>query len=69
MATKIKTLKKPKAKVVGQNGNVFNLIGICQRALKDANQGDKSIEMRERVFAAKSYDEALVIMSDYCILV
>lgn len=63
---KTKNLVKPKAKVLGKDGNVFNILAICQRALKDANQEDKSKEMRERVFASASYDEALCIISDYC---
>ena len=65
----METPKKPKAKVIGQDGNVFNLIGICQRALIKAKQDGKSKEMRERVFNSKSYDEALVIMAEYCELV
>jgi rRNA processing protein Krr1/Pno1 len=64
--TKAKTLRKPKAKVIGKDGNVFNLIGICQRALKDAKQEDKAKEMCEKIFMSKSYDEALAIMADYC---
>lgn len=58
--------KKPTAKLVGQDGNVFNLIGICSKALKKAGMQDKAKEMAERCFQAKSYDEALQIMSDYC---
>jgi len=57
---------KPIAKLVGQDGNVFNLLGICGRSLKRAGQSDKVGEMQTRVFACDSYDEALRIMSDYC---
>jgi len=67
---KIKTKKtvKPKAKVIGKDGNVFNLLGICQRSLRAANQEDKAVELRERVWAAGSYSEALSIMGEYCTL-
>lgn len=58
--------KKPIAKIVGQDGNVFNLIGICAKALRAAGMNDKVKEMQEKIFAAKSYDEALSIMSEYC---
>lgn len=61
-----KSTKKPKAKVIGKDGNVFNLIGICSRALKDAGMKDQATEMSNRVFGCGSYDEALVIMSEYC---
>jgi len=61
-----KEMIKPKAKLVGKDGNVFNLLGICGRALKQAGQRDKVTEMQTRVFNCGSYDEALRIMSDYC---
>lgn len=56
-------IKKPQAKLIGQDGNVFNLMGICSQALKKAGQRDKVKEMQERIFKS---DEALSIMSDYC---
>jgi hypothetical protein len=57
---------KPIAKVLGKDGNVFNLIGICGRALKQAGQKDKVTEMQSRIFSSGSYDNALSIMSEYC---
>ena len=60
-------MDKPKAKLVGENGNVFNLMGICSRALKDAGMPDKATEMCDKIEnTAKSYDEALGIMMEYC---
>jgi len=59
-------IEKPKAKVLGQDGNVFNLIAICSTSLKRAGQNEQAEQMRKRVFASNSYDEALCIMSDYC---
>jgi len=60
------TNKKPKAKVIGQDGNVFGLIGICSSALKKAGLHTEAKEMTSKVFNAKSYDDALVIMGEYC---
>jgi hypothetical protein len=60
---------KPKAKVIGQDGNVFNLLAICCKALKDNDEHEKQTELRGRVFSAKSYDEALRIMGEYCELI
>jgi hypothetical protein len=57
---------KPIAKVLGEDGNVFNLIGICGRALKEAGQREKISEMQGRIFSSDSYDNALSIMSEYC---
>ena len=61
--------KKPIAKVLGKDGNVFNLIGICGRALKQAGQREKITEMQSRIFSCSSYDNALSIMSEYCELI
>jgi len=35
-------MTKPKVKLTGMNGNVFNLIGICSKALKRNNQSEKA---------------------------
>lgn len=57
---------KPKVKLVGEDGNVFNLIGICSRALKQAGQRENSEQMTRECFSAESYDHALQIMMKYC---
>lgn len=54
---------KPTAKLIGANGNIFNLLGICSRSLR--RMPGAFNEMRDRVFEAKSYDEALQIIMDY----
>lgn len=58
-------VKKPKAKLIGADGNIFNLIGIASRSLKRAGQNDKATEMLERVMNSGSYDEALSIIMEY----
>ena len=58
-------VKKPKAKLIGADGNVFNLISIASRSLKRAGQNDKATEMSERVMSSGSYDEALSIIMEY----
>lgn len=57
--------KKPVVQLVGQDGNVFNLIGICSRALKKAGRVEEARLMQLRVFQAGSYGEALSIMGEY----
>lgn len=59
-------MKKPKVKLVGQDGNVFNLIGICSKAMKKAGLNTEAKEMTEKVFSCGSYSEALNIMMEYC---
>jgi len=58
-------INKPKAKIIGADGNVFNLIGICRRALKDASLSDKADEMTSRITSSSSYEDALSIMCEY----
>ena len=60
------TQQKPIANVVGQNGNVFNIIAICSKALKEVGMRDEAKEMQTKVMSSGGYDEALGIMGDYC---
>lgn len=58
--------KRPQAKMIGEDGNIFNLMGIASRSLKDAGYKQEATEMIERITTtAKSYDEALNIISQY----
>lgn len=58
--------EKPKCALIGQDGNIFNLMGIASRTLKRNGQSEESKEMIEKITTtAKSYDEALCIISDY----
>ena len=56
---------KPKCKLVGENGNIFNLMGIASRTLKKAGLKEQAVEMRERIFKSESYDKALQIIMEY----
>ena len=44
---------------------MFNLIGICSRALKTTGYPEKALEMANRVTSSGSYEEALSIMCEY----
>lgn len=57
--------KKPQAPIIGADGNVFNLIGICSRTLRRAGSPDKAKEMTNRITNSASYEEALSIMCEY----
>lgn len=58
-------MNKPEVKLVGEDGNVFNIIGRVSRALKKAGQPDQAKEFQEKAFSAKSYDEVLQLLHDY----
>ena len=58
-------LKKVTVKLIGEDGNVFNLLGITTKALKKAGQNVEAKEVSERVLSSGSYDEALQIIMEY----
>lgn len=56
---------RPKMKLIGQDGNIFAIMGRASQLLKSAGQSDKAKEMCGRVMASKSYNAALTIVSEY----
>lgn len=58
-------MDKPKVKLTGENGNIFNLIGIATNALKKENMNEFANEMQERCMSSKSYFEAISIIQEY----
>lgn len=56
---------KPRCKLIGENGNVFNIIGLVNRTLKADSQPDKAKEFTEKAFACRSYSEVLSLLTDY----
>ena len=59
------TITKPTCKLIGQNGNVFNIIGIVSKTLKQAGQADKAAEFTSKAFGSGSYDEVLNLCHEY----
>lgn len=57
--------EKPDCPLIGQDGNIFNLMGIASRTLKDSGMKEKATEMRQRVMDSGSYDNALCIIGEY----
>lgn len=60
-----KEKEKPKCALIGQDGNIFNLVGIASRILKQNGMQEEAKEMSNRVFSSHSYSEALNIIGDY----
>ena len=58
-------ISKPRCKLVGEDGNIFNLLGIAARSLNHAGLRDKAKEMSERVMHSDSYSSALAIICEY----
>ena len=55
----------PNAPLIGQDGNIFNLMGIAARTLKENGMKEEAAEMRQRVMDSGSYDNALCIIGEY----
>ena len=56
---------KPDCPLIGQDGNIFNILGRASRLLKEAGQKGQADEMFRRVTSSGSYEEALHIISEY----
>ncbi len=57
--------QKPRMELLGQDGNIFGIMGRASRLLKRAGQHEQSDEMVSRVTACGDYYEALNIISEY----
>lgn len=57
---------KPLCRLVGEDGNIFNLMAIARRTLAKHGLRSQGEEMYNRIInQARSYDEALFIISQY----
>lgn len=57
--------QKPKAAIIGANGNIFNILGIAMNALIQSGYKEEAEKLTERVFSSESYDEALAVITEY----
>lgn len=56
---------KPNCPLIGADGNIFNLIGIASRTLKQHGMKEQAKKMSERIQKSGSYHEALNIIGEY----
>jgi len=56
---------KPTVKLIGEDGNIFNILAKCMKALKDVGKKKEADEMIEKAFNSNSYEEALSIVMKY----
>ena len=57
--------QRPKMKLLGEDGNIFAIMGRASLLLKNAGQSDKAKEMCNRVMSCDSYHKALNVISEY----
>ncbi len=51
--------------LIGENGNIYNLVEIAAKTLKRNGMSTEATEMMEKVFGSGSYEEALDIIGEY----
>ena len=56
---------KPDCELIGEDGNIFNLMARAARTLRENDLSEEAKEMRERITTSGSYDEALCIIGEY----
>lgn len=57
--------QKPNCELIGQDGNIFNLMGIASRTLRRNGMADEAKEMCDRITHSDSYYSALNIIGEY----
>lgn len=60
-------MSKPECKLIEQDGNIFNLMGIVGRTLRQNDLPEQADEMSRRILGgeAESYAQALAILMEY----
>lgn len=56
---------KPDCPLIGANGNIFYLLGIASRTLRDHKMEAQAEEMRTRVEQSRNYYSAVSIIGEY----
>ena len=56
---------KPDCPLIGQDGNIFNLMGIASKTLKRNGMAEQAMEMCERITSSSDYNKALGIICEY----
>lgn len=56
---------KPDCPLIGEDGNIFNLMAIASRTLRQNDMQEQAEEMCDRITQSGSYGEALNIIGEY----
>lgn len=56
---------KPDCPLIGEDGNIFHIVGIAAKTLKRNGLSEQASEMTDKVFGSGSYEEALGIIGEY----
>mgnify|MGYP001042683510 CR=1 FL=1 len=58
---------RPDCVLIGEDGNIFNLVGIASRTLRENGLDEQADEMRDRIIGGEcgTYYEALNVIGEY----
>jgi hypothetical protein len=51
--------------LTGQNANIYNLISVASKALKDGGHRKLAVELQTKAIRAKNYPEALEVIQSF----
>lgn len=59
--------EKPSCPLIGQDGNIFHLVGIAASTLREAGLNEQAKELTSRIMGGEchSYGEALCLIGEY----
>ncbi len=57
--------KKPDCPLIGQDSNIYNLMGIASKTLKRNGMTEQAKEMCDRITSSGDYNKALCIIGEY----
>lgn len=52
-------------KLIGEDGNIFNLLNIVRKAMKANGYGDQVDEFTKQATSSRSYQEALCVIMEW----
>jgi hypothetical protein len=58
-------MEKPKCKLIGEDGNVFAIIGKVCKTLRECGLNEEAETFKKSSFECASYDEVLQLLHDY----
>jgi len=61
--------KRPECQLIGEDGNVFFIIGAVRKALRKAGFENEAEQFVEEATSQKSYDDVLRLCMEYVVIV
>lgn len=58
-------MKNPVVKIVGQDGNAYMIIGLCQRAARKAGWPNEKWDAVRKEMMAGDYDNLLIVAMEH----